>query len=74
MSTSNDIAIFNKLFNEHYRQFVLFAMGYIRDKAKAQDFVSDAFASYWERKENLTTDTNAPGYILTIVKNNCLNY
>ena len=74
MPTSNDIAFFNKLFNEYYQQFVLFAMGYIRDEAKAQDFVSDAFASYWEKKETLSEDTNAPGYILTIVKNNCLNH
>ena len=74
MSTSKDIAIFNKLFNDYYRQFASFAMGYIKDEAKAQDFVSDAFASYWEKKETLAEDTNAPAYILTIVRNNCLNY
>lgn len=74
MPVTNDIAFFNKLFNEYYQQFVLFAVGYIRDETKAQDFVSDAFASYWEKKDNLAEDTNAPGYILTIVKNNCLNY
>lgn len=74
MSTSKDIAIFNKLFNDYYRQFARFAIGYIKDEAKAQDFVSDAFASYWEKKETLAEDTNAPAYILTIVRNNCLNY
>ena len=74
MSSSTDIAIFNKLFNDYYRQFVRFAMGYIKDEAKSQDFVSDAFAIYWEKKETLAEDTNAPGYILTIVRNNCLNY
>lgn len=74
MHISNDIAIFNKLFNDYYQQFVRFAMGYIKDEAKAQDFVSDAYASYWEKKEMLANDTNAPGYILTIVRNNCLNY
>lgn len=74
MSSPKDIAIFNKLFNDYYRQFVSFAMGYIKDEEKAQDFVSDAFASYWEKKNTLVEDTNAPGYILTIVRNNCLNY
>lgn len=74
MHNSNDIAIFNKLFNDYYRQFVRFAMGYVKDEAKAQDFVSDAFLIYWEKKEMLANDTNAPGYILTIVRNNCLNY
>jgi RNA polymerase sigma-70 factor (ECF subfamily) len=74
MSNPTDIAIFNKLFNDYYRQFVRFAMGYIKDEAKAQDFVSDAFASYWEKVNLLPEETNAPGYILTIVRNNCLNY
>ena len=74
MSTSKDIATFNKLFNDYYRHFARFAMGYIKDETKAQDFVSDAFASYWEKRETLVEDTNAPGYILTIVRNNCLNY
>lgn len=74
MPTSKNIIVFNKLFNDYYRQFVCFAMGYIKDEAKAQDFVSDAFSIFWEKKEMLSEETNAPGYILTIVKNNCLNY
>lgn len=74
MSNPTDIATFNKLYNEYYRQFVRFAMGYIKVETKAQDFVSDAFASYWEKKETLPEDTNTPAYILTIVRNNCLNY
>ena len=74
MSIPIDIATFNKLFNDYYRQFTCFAKGYIKNEAKAQDFVSDAFASYWEKKETLSKETNAPAYILTIVRNNCLNY
>lgn len=74
MNRPKDIATFNKLYNEYYQQFVRFAMGYIKDEVKAQDFVSDAFASYWEKKDILYEGTNAPGYILTIVRNNCLNY
>ena len=74
MTNTTDILNFNKLHNDYYQQFVHFAMGYVRDEAKAQDFVSDAFAAYWECKDTLLTDTYAPGYILTIVRNKCLNY
>ena len=74
MTHPTDILNFNKLYNDYYQQFVYFAMGYVRDETKAQDFVSDAFAAYWECKDTLLTDTNAPGYILTIVRNKCLNY
>lgn len=49
-------------------------MGYVKEEEKAQDFVSDAFATYWEKREALDEETNAPGYILTIVRNKCLNY
>ena len=65
---------FNKLYNTCYQDFVRFALGYMKDESKAQDFVSDAFIAYWERKKGLSDDNNAPGYILTIVKNKCLNY
>ena len=74
MHTSKNIAAFNKLFNEHYQKFVYFAMGYVKDEAKSQDFVADAFCTFWEKKDELPNDINAPGYILTIVRNNCLNY
>lgn len=74
MSASIDIATFNKLFNEHYQKFVYFATGYVKDEAKSQDFVSDAFCTFWEKKDELPDDINAPAYILTIVRNNCLNY
>src|SRR5690554_5500609 len=74
MQNPRNIVNFNKLFNDHYLQFIYFAMGYVRDETKAQDFVSDAFATYWEVLDTLPYDTNAPGYILTIVKNKCLNY
>ena len=30
--------------------------------------------TFWEMHENLPADTNVPAYILTSVKNRCLNY
>lgn len=74
MSKTNDVIKFNKLFTTYYQQFIFFALGYVRDEAKAEDLVSDAFTTYWECMDKLSIDTNAPGYILTIVKNKCLNY
>lgn len=70
----SDIVNFNKLFNDYYQQFVYFALGYVKDEKKAQDIVSEAFYIYWEKRDLLFQDANTPGYILTIVKNECLNY
>lgn len=69
----SDIVNFNKLFNDYYQQFVYFALGYVKDEEKAQDIVSEAFYIYWEKRDLLLQDANTPSYILTIVKNKCLN-
>ena len=74
MHSKSDIRNFNNLFNEYYSRFVRFAMGYLKDRPVAEDFVSEAFTLYWENRENLLPNTNAPAYILTIVKNKCINH
>ena len=74
MISSKDIQNFNALFNEYYRRFIRFAIGYLKDEQVAEDFVSEAFTVYWENKDDLLPETNPPAYILTIIKNKCLNH
>lgn len=74
MSQFSDIQYFNTLFNEYYRRFIHFALGYVKEVGTAEDFVSEAFALFWENREDLSPDTNPPAYVLAIVRNKCLNY
>ena len=74
MNTPGDIQNFNKLFNEYYRRFIHFAIGYLKDEQVAEDFVSEAFTVYWENRADLLPETNPPAYILKIIKNKCLNH
>ena len=74
MEQQSDIKIFNKLFNEYYLKFIRFAVGYVKEMPVAEDLVSDAFSIYWENRGKMNPDANPPAYILTIIKNNCLNY
>lgn len=74
MNSSKDIQSFNALFNEYYQRFIRFAVGYLKDEQIAEDFVSDAFTVYWENKDDLLPETNPPAYIITIIKNKCLNH
>jgi RNA polymerase sigma-70 factor (ECF subfamily) len=74
MESFSDIKGFNKLFNDYNERFIRFAVGYVKDRQAAEDFVSEAFASFWENKSHLSLDTKPPAYILTIVKNKCLNH
>lgn len=74
MNSFTDIHRFNQLFNEYYERFICFAQGYVRERETAEDFVSEAFTLFWENRESLFSDTKPQAYILTIVKNKCLNH
>lgn len=74
MNNPASIVRFNKLFNQYYSRFVRYALGYVKENAVAEDFVSEAFTAYWEHIEILPEETNPPAYILTIVRNKCLNH
>ena len=74
MNSFTDIQSFNQLFNEYYERFIRFAQGYVKERETAEDFVSEAFTQFWENRENLQSDTKPQAYILTIIKNKCLNH
>lgn len=74
MNSFTDIESFNRLYNEYYTAFIRFAQGYVNEKESAEDFVSEAFTTYWENRNSLIPDTKPQAYILTIVRNKCLNH
>ncbi len=67
-------AEFGKLFTEYHPKFVAVACRYVRNAEVAEDIVSDCFISFWEIRDSLVGDINIPAYILTSVKNRCLNH
>lgn len=69
-----DIENFNKLFSEYYPRFVRFASGYVKELATAEDFVVESFSAYWQNRTNLSDNSKPQAYILTSIKNKCLNH
>lgn len=69
-----DMTVFNEFFSEHKSSFVNFAYMYIRDKDISEDIVMEAMMSYWENRHKIMDNSNALAYVLTVVKNRCLNY
>lgn len=69
-----EIQFFNDIFKEHYQPFIHFASGYVNDKEVAKDIVSEAFTTFWEKRTQFSEEDNHLAYILTIVKNKCLNH
>lgn len=71
---NEDLISFNQLYKEYQKRFVRFANAYIRDLTAAEDITVEAMMYYWENRQSLSEDYNVPAYILTIIKNKCLNY
>lgn len=65
---------FGQLYNRYRQRFVIIARRYVRDRMVAEDIVADSFVSFWNNRANIPSEANLPAYILTIVKNNCLNW
>lgn len=74
MEKMNELKCFNDLYAQYHKKFIRFANSYVRDIAVAEDYTIISFMKYWEKKSLLPPDHNAPAYILTTVKNKCLNY
>ncbi|MBN2660369.1 MAG: RNA polymerase sigma-70 factor [Tannerellaceae bacterium] len=74
MISTDNINSFNKLYNEYYDRFVRFANVYVRDEAVAEDIAVDALMYYWENRYSINNESNIPAYILTMIKNKCLNH
>ncbi len=73
-SHKDEIISFNQLYEEFQKRFVRFANTYLRDLTAAEDITIEAIMVYWENRHSLSKDSNVPAYILTIIKNKCLNY
>ncbi|MCD7937114.1 MAG: RNA polymerase sigma-70 factor [Tannerellaceae bacterium] len=74
MENSPELLLFNQLVSAYQVQFIRFANKYVADLSVAEDFTMEAFMLFWENRHTLQEDSNIPAYILTIIKNKCLNY
>ena len=55
-------------------RFIRFATGSLHDGQLAEDFVVDSMMTFWQRRGELPPDTNPPAYVLTVLKNKCIDH
>lgn len=65
---------FAHMFAQLRPRFEAFANRYVRNRAAAEDIVAESFMTLWERREKIAPDSNLPAYLLTIVRNRCLDW
>ena len=74
MENRTDINDFDRLYHDYRQRYIRFARTYVRDTATAEDIVMDSLMYYWENRSALPHQINIPAYVLTIVKNRCINH
>ena len=74
MSDKSEIQEFADLLSNYKKGFIYFAYSFIGDQMAAEDIVLESLMNYWENRSKLAPDSNIRAYILTVIKNKCLNY
>ncbi|HCC52880.1 MAG TPA: RNA polymerase sigma-70 factor [Porphyromonadaceae bacterium] len=74
MNKMSELHEFTQLFNDYRGRFIHFAYTYVGDEMVAEDITLESLMSYWENRFSLEPGSNIPAYILTIIRNKCLNY
>lgn len=68
-----DIPFFEHVYKEYYKKAVFYANQYLRDIELANDVAQDSFYTLWEKRHEVNPNLSIQSFILTIVKNKCLN-
>jgi RNA polymerase sigma-70 factor, ECF subfamily len=69
-----DEANFEILFKNNFKELCRFASKYIKDVETVKEIVQDTFVNLWSKKESLDMNLQIKSYLITSVKNRCLNY
>lgn len=64
---------FSILFRTYYKDLVLFAGNYIREKSICEDIIQSIFLNIWENRHSFEIKTSLKSYLLQSVRNNCID-
>ena len=70
----DDEVAFRYLFEHYYPSLCLFAKRFIDDRETREDIVQEVFFRLWDKRTQITVTSSAHNYLLTSVRNLCLNY
>ena len=66
--------LFENIYLSYFPKMKRFAQEYVISEQDAENIVQDMFAELWEKREMFTCQTIRIAYLLTIIKNKCLNH
>jgi RNA polymerase sigma-70 factor, ECF subfamily len=65
---------FEFVFNEYYASLTRFAFSFVKDQDKAQSLAQDVFIKLWEKREALNPVDNLLPYLMSMVRNQSIDY
>lgn len=71
LKTDDEIA-FKVIFNKYYPRLYYFILEFVPMKDIAENIVQDTFYTLWNKRHELTDNTNFGAYLFTLAKNNCI--
>jgi RNA polymerase sigma-70 factor, ECF subfamily len=61
------------LFNNYYKDLVLFGGNFLPNKSLCEDIVQNVFLKLWRDRDNIEIETSLKSFMLRSVQNNCLD-
>lgn len=65
---------FDFIFNEYYASLCRFSYSFIKDQDKAQSLTQEVFIKLWEKRQSLGEIDNLLAYLMTMVRNQSIDY
>lgn len=65
---------FEFIFNSYYSSLSRFSYSLIKDQDKAESFVQEVLIKLWEKHKSITNIENLLSYLMTMVRNQCIDY
>lgn len=74
VALNDDAEAFKILFYDYFPPLCVFARRYIPEMQVCEDIVQDTFLKIWKNRKEQEITTSIRNFLITSVKNNCLNY
>jgi RNA polymerase sigma-70 factor, ECF subfamily len=69
-----DISAFTNIFTAYYKDLVIFATRFTKDRNSAEEIVQDTFVHLWEEHDTINISTSLKSYLLKTINNKCIDW
>lgn len=72
--SDSDRGAFETVYNDYFLLVFSFSMKFVEDRQVAEDITLETFVKLWDKRSNLSAQSNISALLYTIARNACLNH